>query len=103
MVQSLVPVLDIRLHGVLPAAHGPSIVTSMNYIPGSHPEPSEVSKYLHETGWREYSDGSQTLDYINTNLQQIIRDGHASNWIRRPGSGVLIPIDISIEQCQILG
>ena len=103
LVQSLVPVLDIRLHGVLPTMHGPSIVTSMGYIPGNHPKPSEVAKYLHETGWQELSDGSQTLDYINTDLHQIIRDGHSNNWIRRRGSGVLIPIDISIEEVPARG
>jgi hypothetical protein len=70
----------------------------MSYMPGRHPRPSEVAKYLHENGWQEYQDGSQTLDYINTDLQQIIRDGHANNWICRPDSGSLIPIDISIEE-----
>jgi hypothetical protein len=98
LVQTLVSVLDLRLHGVLPTAEGPSIVTSMSYIPGRHPRPSEVANYLHETGWHEYHDGSQTLDYINSDLRQIIRDGHANNWVRRKDSGLLIPIDISIEE-----
>jgi len=70
----------------------------MSYIPGRHPRASEVAKFLHETGWSEYHDGSQTLDYINTDLKQIIRDGHANNWIRQPDTGMLIPIDISIEE-----
>lgn len=90
--------LDIRLHGALSTAKGPMIVTSMNYIPGNHPRPAEVANYLHTHGWEDYQDGSQTLDYINTGIQQIIRDGHANNWIRSNHSGVLIPIDISIEQ-----
>jgi hypothetical protein len=87
LVQSLVPVLDLRLHGVLSTAEGPSIVTSMSYIPGRHPRPSEVANYLHETGWHEYCDGSQTLDYINAGLRQIIRDGHANNWFFRKNNG----------------
>lgn len=101
LVQSLVAALDIRIHGVINSVRSPSIVTSMQYIPGRHPRPAEIAAYLREMGWREYHDGSQTLDFINEDLKQIIRDGHANNWVCQKGSGVMIPIDISIENVPI--
>lgn len=97
LVNSLVPALDIRMHGVMDTGYGPSIVTSMHYILGQHPRQAEVAAYLGKRGWSQFQDGSPTLDFISEDLQHIIRDGHANNWVRQKGSGVLIPIDISIE------
>ena len=97
LVQSLVAALDIRMHGVMQMPNGPSIVTSMQYIPGRHPRPTEIASYLKKMGWVEFHDGSQTLDFINEELHQIIRDGHANNWVCQKESGVMVPIDISIE------
>ena len=97
LVQSLVAALDIRMHGVIDTPNGPSIVTSMQYIPGRHPRPAEIAAYLRKLGWIEFRDGSPTLDFKNEELHQIIRDGHANNWVCQKGSGVMIPIDISIE------
>lgn len=37
------------------------------------------------------------MDFINEKLHQVIRDGHANNWVRQKAGGVMIPIDISIE------
>ena len=97
LVQSLVTALDIRMHGVMHTPNGPSIVTSMHYVPGRHPRPAEIAAYLRRSGWTEFHDGSPTLDFINEELHQVIRDGHANNWVRQKGSGAMIPIDISIE------
>jgi len=97
MVQRLVMALDIRMHGVMNTPNGPSIITSMHYIPGRHPRPAEIAAYLRKLGWREYYDGSPTLDFINEELRQVIRDGHANNWVCQKGSGAMVPIDISIE------
>lgn len=97
LVQSLVPALDIRIHGIISSERGPSFVTSMRYIPGRHPRPMEIGAYLAKMGWVEYHDGSQTLDFVNDTLGQIIRDGHANNWVCEKGSDLMVPIDISIE------
>jgi hypothetical protein len=97
LVQTLVESLDIRIHGIFCPEQSPSIVTSMRFIPGRHPRPTEIAAYLATMGWSEYHDGSQTLDFVNEALGQIIRDGHANNWVCEKGSGLMIPIDISIE------
>lgn len=96
-VQSLVPNLDIRIHGIIRTERGPSVITSMRYITGRHPRPAEIAAYLSRMGWSEYHDGSQTLDFVNETLGQIIRDGHANNWVCEKESGLMVPIDISIE------
>ncbi len=87
------------MHGLLKAEGGkPSIVTSMRYIEGRHPIPSQIGKYMKGLGWEEFNDGSQTLDYRHAELRQVIRDAHPHNWVYQAAAGEMIPIDISIEE-----
>lgn len=104
LFQEFVPALNIRVHGILVQPIGgqkkilPSIVTSMQYIEGGHPSAMQIRKYMEQKGWVEYTDQSQTQDYVHKLSRQIIRDAHPGNWIKRRGTAELIPVDISIEQ-----
>lgn len=103
LFQRFVPALAVRVHGVLaqPRPHQtplPSIVTSMQYIEGGHPKAAQIGKYMRSRGWAEHTDRSETQDYINAELRQIIRDAHPGNWVKQTGTAELIPVDISIEQ-----
>ena len=103
-VPRFLPALEIRVHGVLVqpvAGKGtplPSIVTSMQYIEGGHPKPQQIAAYMKSRGWSEYTDQSETQDYIQRQSRQIIRDAHPGNWIKQRGTAELMPVDISIEQ-----
>jgi hypothetical protein len=104
LFQQFVPALDIRVHGVLVQPTGiqrtplPSIVTSMQYIPGGHPSAKQIGKYMEARGWLEHTDRSETQDYIHKASRQVIRDAHPGNWIKKSGTTELMPVDISIEQ-----
>lgn len=104
LFQQFLPALCIRLHGILvQPVEGrpkplPSIVTSMQYIEGGHPTPRQIGTYMKARGWLEYTDPSETQDYIHKASRQIIRDAHPGNWIKQRGMAELLPIDISIEQ-----
>lgn len=104
LFQEFLPALNIRVHGILvqPVAGRntplPSIVTSMEYIEGSHPSPRQIAAYMKSRGWSEHTDESETQDYIQKESRQIIRDAHPGNWIKQRGTAELMPVDISIEQ-----
>jgi hypothetical protein len=104
LFQQLVPALNIRVHGILvqPTLGQkkplPSVVTSMQYIEGGHPRAQQIRKYMETRGWVEFTDQSETQDYLHQGSRQIIRDAHPGNWIKKSGTTELIPIDISIEQ-----
>ncbi len=88
LFQRFLPALDIRVHGVLvQPVKGreeplPSIVTSMQYIEGSHPSVKQIGKYMKARGWLEHTDQSETQDYIHEESRQIIRDAHPARSIR---------------------
>ena len=104
LFQQFVPALNIRVHGILvqpTVGQGnplPSLVTSMQYIEGGHPRAQQIQKYMETRGWVEFTDQSETQDYLHKASRQIIRDAHPGNWIKKRGTTELIPIDISIEQ-----
>jgi hypothetical protein len=104
LFQQFVPALNIRVHGVLvqptadPQKPLPSLVTSMQYIEGGHPRAQQIRKYMETRGWVEFTDQSETQDYLHEVSRQVIRDAHPGNWIKKTGTAELIPIDISIEQ-----
>ena len=98
LLDRFAPSLDIRIHGVLAVKNKPSIISSMQYIPGRHPHPRQVEEYLFGLGWVRFEDSSETLDFQHKALRQIIRDAHPLNWVQQRESKVLVPIDISIEQ-----
>ena len=95
-MNKLAPSIDARLEDCVRNKHGElSIMTSMFYFTGRHPEPTEADKFVKSLGFELLSDGSSTLDYINAKENLIIRDCHAGNWIK--AGKVLIPIDIIPE------
>ncbi len=103
LFQRFVPALEVRVHGILVQPRPnqpplPSVVTSMQYIEGGHPQAAQIGKYMRLRGWAEHADRSETQDYIHTELRQIIRDAHPGNWVKQAGTAELIPVDISIEQ-----
>jgi hypothetical protein len=98
LLQGFAPGLDIRMHGIIVTEAKPTIVTSMQYIPGRHPHPRQVENYLFGLGWERFDDESETLDFRQPALRQIIRDAHPLNWVYRAASEALVPVDISIEQ-----
>lgn len=99
LLNRFVPALDVRLHGIRVAADGePSLVTSMQYIKGRHPHPTQIEKYLFGLRWERFDDGSETLDFRHVRLRQIIRDAHPRNWVYQAATRRMVPIDISIEE-----
>lgn len=104
LFQQFLPALNIRMHGILVQPMRaretplPSIVTSMQYIEGGHPSPRQIGAYMKARGWSEYTDQSETQDYVHEESRQIIRDAHPGNWIKQRGTAELMPVDISIEQ-----
>ena len=93
------PALDIRIHGlIVTKGEKPSIVTSMQYIEGKHPQPRQIGNHMKALGWEEFNDESQTLDYRHPGLRQIIRDAHPHNWVYNSATQMMMPIDISIEE-----
>lgn len=79
LLQSFAPSLCIRIHGAMLTDAKPTIVTSMQYIPGRHPHPRQVENYLFDLGWERFQDESQTLDFQHEGLRQVMRDAHPLN------------------------
>jgi DNA ligase (NAD+) len=82
---------DIRFHGVLETANGPSLVTSQPFVDGTQPTPSEVADWFmrngyHPTGhnrWKHAANGTE------------IADAHSGNLIKTE-EGELVPIDLQV-------
>lgn len=104
LFQQFLPALDIRVHGMLVQPLKtrdtplPSIVTSMQYIEGGHPSARQIGVYMKARGWAEYTDQSETQDYVHQESRQIIPYAHPGNWIKQRGTAELMPVDVSIEQ-----
>lgn len=78
---------------------GLAIIVSMALFKGPHPTPEETDSFIkNRLGFRPFSDGSTTLDYISPDGRLILRDCHPRNWIKTKGT--LIPIDIIPELTQ---
>ncbi len=73
-----------------------SIITSMLYFAGKHPDALVADQFVKSLGFQPLRDPSSTLDYVDWNRGLIIRDCHAGNWI--VAGDALIPIDIIPEQ-----
>lgn len=97
LLQTFAPSLRIHIHGAMLTDAKPTIMTSMQYIPGRHPHPKQVENYLFDLGWERFHDESQTLDFEHKSLRQIIRDAHPLNWVYQAASKAMVPVDISIE------
>ncbi len=82
---------DIRLHGVLETASGPSLVTSQPFIPGTAPTLEEIQSWFESNGYR--STGHNRWIHAETGTE--IADAHAGNLIRTE-EGELLPIDLQV-------
>jgi DNA ligase (NAD+) len=82
---------DIRFHGVLETATGPSLVSSQPFIAGTQPTAAEVTAWFtalgyHPTGhnrWKNAATGTE------------IADAHVGNLIKTE-DGELVPIDLQV-------
>lgn len=95
LMNKIYPALDNRFEDCVKNTEDQySIISSMNWFPGPHPEGKEVDKFLKEAGFAVLDDGSGTMDYIHNKAGLILRDCHAQNWVIDRG---LVPIDIIPE------
>ena len=85
---------DIRFHGVLKTASGPSLVTSQPYIAGTVPTPEEVATWFEANGY--HSTGHNRWKNPATGTE--IADAHIGNLIKSD-EGELIPIDLQVLTC----
>ena len=58
-----------------------SIITSMLYFAGKHPDALVADQFVKSLGFQPLRDPSSTLDDVDWNRGLIIRDCHAGNWI----------------------
>ncbi len=98
LMNKICPPLDNRFEDFVKNLAGQcSIISSIRFFPGPHPDGHTVDSYLKEAGFALLSDGSGTMDYINRDFRLILRDCHPQNWIMDRD---LIPIDIIPEVIQ---
>ncbi|KAB2638881.1 MAG: NAD-dependent DNA ligase LigA [Verrucomicrobia bacterium] len=82
---------DVRFHGVLETATGPSLVTSQPYIAGTQPTAAEVASWFESNGY--HSTGHNRWKNPATGTE--IADAHIGNLIKTD-DGELIPIDLQV-------
>ena len=82
---------DIRFHGVLETAKGPSLVTSQPFVEGSMPTPAEVTSWFTANGYQPCGFNR----WLNPGSHIEIADAHNGNLIKT-ADGELIPIDLQI-------
>jgi hypothetical protein len=93
LLEELAPETQPRIQAILATKDGKiSIVTSMQYFKGPHPEEEETKNFIESLGFEPWQDNTLTLDYIHKKAGIIIRDCHSKNWIK--SHNTLIPIDI---------
>jgi len=85
---------DILIEGVAVTNVGvPSLVTSMAFVPGVHPDSSELHSQLAEEGWELIPDPDQMLGYRQSESGVVMRDAHPKNFIKT-GNNLLVPVDV---------
>ena len=82
---------DIRFHGVLETATGPSLVSSQPYIAGTVPTAAEVATWFESNGY--HSTGHNRWKNAATGTE--VADAHIGNLIKSD-DGELIPIDLQV-------
>jgi DNA ligase (NAD+) len=82
---------DIRLHGILRTAKGPSLVTSQPFIDGTEPNSAEVASWFKSNGY--HSTGHNRWKNDGAGIE--IADAHIGNLIKT-ADGELVPIDLQI-------
>ena len=96
LLNDYVPTTEARIEDCIRDEQGRlSIITTMSFYQGPHPEPLETDAFIKSLGFEMLRDGSSTLDYIHGRAGLIIRDCHPRNWIRT--ANTLVPIDIIPE------
>ena len=89
--------LDILVKGLALDEKGfPSIITSMAYVDGYHPQPLELADKLKNDGWELIGDSTGLLVYRHRTEGVILRDAHPGNFIVA-AEGKYVPIDVAIE------
>jgi len=87
--------LEILVEGIVLETGVPSLITSMAYIHGRHPQPLELHEKLLSDGWERASDDSQLLAYRHPETKVVLRDAHPGNFI--VSGKKYVPIDVAIE------
>ncbi len=97
LLNQFAPSLDARLEDCVINEKGElSIITSMAYFAGQHPDPVTSDRFVKSLGFELLRDASSTLDYVHPGTGLILRDCHAGNWI--VAGEALVPIDIIPEE-----
>jgi hypothetical protein len=97
LFNELFPELDIRFEDCIKTNKGEfSLFSTMRAFSGAPPDLKEIDAFLIALGFAKFSDGSITIDYINSRLGIILRDCHPKNWVKNR-DGTLIPIDLCPE------
>ena len=82
---------DIRFHGILRTARGPSLVTSQPFIDGTEPNSAEVASWFKSNGY--HSTGHNRWKNDESGVE--IADAHIGNLIKT-ADGELVPIDLQV-------
>jgi hypothetical protein len=93
--------LNYKILGVTPKGTWPSVVSSMNFIPGKAVDRNgmadgvaRVKKYLEARGFEQVPGSPTRFTYPGTDVMLI--DAHGGNFIERP-DGTYVPIDLIIR------
>jgi hypothetical protein len=81
----------VRVAGIAVDNGMPLLVTSMDFILGSHPP--DLHDRLLQLGWETIVDPDQMLSYHHAEDGIVMRDAHPKNFILTP-KGSLVPIDV---------
>ncbi|MGC1481062.1 MAG: hypothetical protein WA771_11195 [Chthoniobacterales bacterium] len=96
LMNQIAPAVDVRFEDCIRSDTGEfSVVMSMQFIAGPHPELDAVVEFVERRGFETLRDRSITLDFVNWNEGLILRDCHPKNWIA--AGGALVPVDIIPE------
>lgn len=84
----------IRVEGIAVEDNTPTLVTTMDFILGVHPE--NLHERLLNEGWIVTPDPDQMLSYKHKAYGIVMRDAHAKNFILTAANR-LVPIDVIIS------
>ena len=82
---------DIRFHGVLETAKGPSLVTSQPFVEGTMPTLDEIASWFQTNGYQPCGYNR----WLNPESRTEIADAHSGNLIKTD-DGELVPIDLQV-------
>lgn len=86
----------ILVEGIAIEHGAPLLVTSMDYVEGSHVSPAELDRLLRASGWERDDTDRDFLSYRLDPDGLRMRDAHAKNIIVTP-AGKLVPIDVIFD------